>query len=356
MTCCKSTSTGVGAPTTAPSNNDPDIYIEQPSGQIWVWNGTSWVKPPVGSVSYNSTTRVLTVGSSSVTLPIASKTEYGVVKLADTATDPNNPIEANTDGTLTINCVKLIQHCGLATKAYVDSKVANAIDAIPEPEQLTGAQIIAMLAAMSNTQLNSLACALVDNSSPTTNGLGCTGNGLSTKDATTTQTGSVRLATPAEVTSNTGTGVLTASTLPKAVAYSLLNGIVVEAADASTRGYAISAPYFGAGFTSNNPTIHTLTITEAGIADIYSQVLIGSPAGTYVEHHQDIYITRAGVRKEIASSYGAYKIYSVDFFTVPATLVELEVGDFLELQLVSFSDTSHTASLSDTALKVKYYS
>ena len=116
MTCCKSTSTGVGIPTTAPSNNDPDIYIEQPSGQIWVWNGTQWVKPPVGAVSYNSTTRVLTVGGSTVTLPIASTTEYGVVKLADPATDPNNPIIVRPDGTIGIDCTKLITHCNLATK------------------------------------------------------------------------------------------------------------------------------------------------------------------------------------------------------------------------------------------------
>ena len=158
MTCCKSTSTGVGIPTTAPTNNDPDIYIEQPSGQIWVWNGTKWTKPPVGSVSYNSTTRVLTVGSSSVTLPIASKTEYGVVKLDDAT---NSPITVNADGTLTINCAKLIAHCDLPTKSYVDNAVEDAIDAIPEPEQLTGAQIVAMLAAMSNTQLAGLACKMV---------------------------------------------------------------------------------------------------------------------------------------------------------------------------------------------------
>ena len=176
MTCCKSTSTGVGIPTTAPTNNDPDIYIEQPSGQIWVWNGTQWIKPPVGSVSYNSTTRVLTVGSSSVTLPIASKTEYGVVKLADPATDATNPIEANTDGTLTINCTKLIAHCNLATKSYVDSAIASAIDAIPEPEQLTGAQIVAMLAAMSNTQLAGLSCKMV--SPDTGNLIQCRPNGL----------------------------------------------------------------------------------------------------------------------------------------------------------------------------------
>ena len=170
MTCCKSTSTGVGAPTTAPTSNDPDIYIEQPSGQIWVWNGTSWIKPPVGAVSYNSTTRVLTVGSSSVTLPIASKTEYGVVKLADPATDPNNPIEANTDGTLTINCTKLIDHCGLATKAYVDGAIGSAISG------LSGAQIVNLLTSMSSTDLAGLACKL--KSSDAGNLLQCRAGGL----------------------------------------------------------------------------------------------------------------------------------------------------------------------------------
>ena len=131
MTCCKSTSTGVGIPTTAPSNNDPDIYIEQPSGQIWVWNGTQWAKPPIGAVSYNSTTRVLTVGSSSVTLPVASTTEYGVVKLADPATQPNNPIEVNPDGTLTINCTKLVTHCSLATVSDLNNlstTLSNSIE------------------------------------------------------------------------------------------------------------------------------------------------------------------------------------------------------------------------------------
>ena len=170
MTCCKSTSTGVGIPTTAPSNNDPDIYIEQPSGQIWVWNGTQWSKPPVGAVSYNSTTRELTVGSSSVTLPIASKTEYGVVKLADPAADPNNPIEANTDGTLTINCTKLIAHCGLATKAYVDGAVGSAISG------LSGAQIVQLLTSMSATDLAGLACKLKSNDSG--NLLQCHADGL----------------------------------------------------------------------------------------------------------------------------------------------------------------------------------
>lgn len=170
MTCCKSTSTGVGAPTTAPSNNDPDIYIEQPSGQIWVWNGTSWSKPPVGAVSYNSTTRVLTVGSSSVTLPIASKTEYGVVKLADPDTDTNNPIEANTDGTLTINCAKLITHCGLATKTYVDGAIGSAISG------LSGAGILALLTSMSSTDLAGLACKL--KSSDAGNLLQCHADGL----------------------------------------------------------------------------------------------------------------------------------------------------------------------------------
>ena len=131
MTCCKSTSTGVGIPTTAPSNNDPDIYIEQPSGQIWVWNGTKWTKPPVGSVSYDSTARVLTVGSSSVTLPIASTTEYGVVKLADPAADPNNPIIVRPDGTIGIDCTKLITHCNLATKTELQGVVNNLPTGLP---------------------------------------------------------------------------------------------------------------------------------------------------------------------------------------------------------------------------------
>ena len=155
MTCCKSTSTGVGIPTTAPTNNDPDIYIEQPSGQIWVWNGTQWIQPPVGAVSYNSTTRVLTVGNSSVTLPVASKTEYGVVKLADQATDPNNPIEANTDGTLTINCDKLITHCGLATKAYVDGAIGSAMTG------LSGVTIVTLLTQLTKEQLAGLACKMI---------------------------------------------------------------------------------------------------------------------------------------------------------------------------------------------------
>ena len=155
MTCCKSTSTGVGAPTTAPTSNQPDIYIEQPSGQIWVWNGTHWIQPPVGAVSYNSTTRVLTVGNSSVTLPIASKTEYGVVKLADPITYPNNPIEANTDGTLTINCDKLITHCGLATKAYVDETIGTAMTG------LSGVTIVTLLTQLTKEQLAGLACKMI---------------------------------------------------------------------------------------------------------------------------------------------------------------------------------------------------
>ena len=130
MTCCKSTSTGVGIPTTAPSNNDPDIYIEQPSGQIWVWNGTKWTKPPVGSVSYNGQTRVLTVGSSSVTLPVASKTEYGVVKLADPASDPNNPIIVRPDGTIGIDCTKLVTHCSLATVSDLNNLSAMLSNSI----------------------------------------------------------------------------------------------------------------------------------------------------------------------------------------------------------------------------------
>lgn len=130
MTCCKSTSTGVGIPTTAPTNNDPDIYIEQPSGQIWVWNGTKWTKPPVGTVSYDSAARVLTVGSSSVTLPIASPDTYGLVKTS--APNSTSPviIDPNT-GELTIDCARLITRCNLATKTDVQDAVNNLPTSLP---------------------------------------------------------------------------------------------------------------------------------------------------------------------------------------------------------------------------------
>ena len=348
MTCCKSTSTGVGIPPTAPSNNDPDIYIEQPSGQIWVWNGTSWVKPPVGSVSYNSTTRVLTVGSSQVTLPIASSTEYGVVKLANPTAEPTNPIVVDpSTGTLTINCTKLIAHCGLATNSALTTAIASA---------LNGETIVNILSHMTSTELNGLACALVDNTTPALNGLQCTGSGLSTKQATTTQVGSVRYATAEEIATNTGNGVITASSMPKAVAYSLLNGVIVQHADSSVRRHNITASMGNGHFANIDRIIHSITVPETGVADIYSQVSVNSPDGTYVEHHQDIYITRAGVRTEVASSYGAYKIYSGDLFTVPATLLEVQAGDILELELSSFSDTSHAATLTETYLRMKYYS
>ena len=134
MTCCKSTSTGVGIPTTAPTSNDPDIYIEQPSGQIWVWNGTKWIAPTAGAVSYNEQTRVLTVGSSSVTLPIASTTVYGMVKLSS---DTNNPLVVAPDGSITIDCSKLITHCNLATKADLTTAV-NGV-AIPTSLPPSGA-------------------------------------------------------------------------------------------------------------------------------------------------------------------------------------------------------------------------
>ena len=177
MTCCKSTSTGVGIPTSAPSSNDPDIYIEQPSGQIWVWNGTGWVKPPVGAVSYNATTRVLSVGSSNAVLPIASSTEYGMVKTAGASS--TSPIVVDpTTGELTINCTRLVSHCGLVTDKDLvaglaglpsaSTTVAGKTRYATTAEAIAGtSNTVAMTPASTAAQVNDLtqgnACRLVHN-------------------------------------------------------------------------------------------------------------------------------------------------------------------------------------------------
>jgi hypothetical protein len=57
----------------------------------------------------------------------------------------------------------------------------------------------------------------------------------------------------------------------------------------------------------------------------------------------------------VSSSYGAYKIYSGDAFTVPNTLTEVFAGDLIELALGSYSDVAHTAIINKSYLRLKYY-
>lgn len=125
MTCCQ-IAAGCGIPVTGCTGEtvpagyvlvdlqatQMPLYVDVCGGKLYYWDGTKWVElgKDAKYLTYVPETRILTLmpDGSAVTLPLASSTIAGLVKI-----EAGGPITVAPDGTLVVDCAKLKANCGL---------------------------------------------------------------------------------------------------------------------------------------------------------------------------------------------------------------------------------------------------